>query len=94
MAVVRRDDELLGEARLGSEVVVGSVARFGTQAVDLAGIDILPVVDILPAVDIPPVDTADLLDSFAACHPDSLVVVGFAIEIEAGLLGKAGHRLD
>lgn len=61
------DAELFRVGRLGSEVVLG------TQAVSLAGIDILPA------------DVATLLGSFAAGHPDSIAVVGFATELEASL---------
>lgn len=84
--LVRMGVELLGVGRLGSEFVLGIGMHLGTQAADLAGIDILPAVVVVVAV-------ADLLGSLAAGRPDSLVAAGSGTDIEADLPGSPGEDL-
>jgi hypothetical protein len=78
--LVRMDGALYRVGRLGSEFVLGTETRLGTQAVDLAGIDLLPA-DVV----------ADLIGSLAAGRPDSLVAVGSGTEVEEGVPGSPGE---
>jgi hypothetical protein len=67
------DVEQFVVGHLGSEFVLGTETHLDTQAVDLAGIGMLPV-DIV----------VDFAGNLAARHPDSFVAVDSGNEIEVG----------